>query len=76
MRTPSSARPACPHGFADGRGNPLAVADFAAGFFAASLTAFFAGFAFVRALDFAFFTFLRVAIGSLSCFIRFVRHAG
>jgi hypothetical protein len=74
MRTPSSALPAWPQGFDEGFDvgfddgfddscrKPLPFADFAAGFFAASFTAFLAGF-FARALDFAF---LRVAIRLLS----------
>src|SRR5579863_5546789 len=79
MRTPSSARPAWPQGFADGRGKPLAAtgplrAGRAAGFFPAlSLTTFFADFlaaeALDEALDFALAAFLRAAISRslISC---------
>jgi hypothetical protein len=49
MRTPSSALPASPYGFDDGRGRPLDPAFFAATFFGFSFTTFFAA-----ALDFAF----------------------
>src|SRR3954462_10841951 len=63
MRTPSSALPASPQGLDDGLGRPLATAFFAAGFFAFSVTTFFAaalalglalvlGLAFVLALAF------------------------
>src|ERR1700752_4452422 len=71
MRTPSSALPACPQGFDDGRGKPFPLADLAGGLCAATFTLFFAGFLadltvvladFARSLDFAF---VRVAIGLL-----------
>src|SRR3954453_842417 len=63
MRTPSSALPAAPQGLDDGLDRPLATAFFAVGFFAFSLTTFFAaalalglalvlGLAFVLALAF------------------------
>src|SRR5438270_12622320 len=42
MRTPSSALPAAPHGFVEGRGRPWA--DAAAFFFGASFTTLFADF--------------------------------
>jgi hypothetical protein len=62
MRTPSSALPACPHGFDDGRGRPLPAAAFAAGFLAAlSFTAFLAD-SFAAVLVFALAAFLRGAI--------------
>src|SRR5262245_27607079 len=66
MRTPSSALPASPHGLVEGLGRPFATAFFAAGFFAFSLTTFFAaaldlGLALVLALGLAFI-FLTFAI--------------
>jgi hypothetical protein len=56
MRTPSSALPACPHGFVVGRGRLLLAS--AVGVAALSFKSFFAGFP-AAVLDFEFF---RVAI--------------
>src|SRR5262245_30715825 len=80
MRTPSSALPAWPQGFDDGRGTPLLFADLAGGLCAVTMTTFFARFLaaglmllpadfFAGALD-AFarsldFAFVRVAIALL-----------
>ena len=65
--TPSSALPAAPHGFADGRGRPLLAAAFAA-FFGLSLTTFLADF-FAAALT-RDFTFLLLAICRPLYFLR------
>src|SRR5581483_7491704 len=62
---PSSALPAWPHGLLLGRGRPLPLAAFAAGFLAFSFTTFFvASFDLARgfALDFAALAFFFVAI--------------
>src|SRR5271154_516401 len=65
MRTPSSARPACPHGFDDGRGAPFFAAPFCGGLFARSFTTFLVDFLadfFAAVLDFVFLAFFRVVI--------------
>src|ERR1700682_4606194 len=68
--TPSSALPAWPQGFVDGRGRPL-LTTFAAAFFGLSLTTFLADF-FAAALT-RDFTFLLLAIvaSPISCAARF-----
>src|SRR5215470_4540165 len=84
MRTPSSALPACPQGFDDGRGRPFPLADLAGSFCAATFTVFFAGFLadltvvladFLAGASDLFarsfdFAFVRVAIGLLHYFLR------
>src|SRR5262245_55892520 len=83
MRTPSSALPACPQGFDDGRGKPFPLADLAGGLCAAAFTVFFAGFLadltvvladFLAGASDLFarsldFAFVRVAIGLLHYFL-------
>src|SRR5258707_4273561 len=63
--TPSSARPAWPHGFADGRGRPLPTA-FAAALFGLSRTTFLADF-FAAALTRDFTVLLLAIWRSLTC---------